>query len=322
VFVGVFAYCLVVLRTVRGGDEGAFVPHLAVLTTVALAFVGIGHLIYFIHHIAGSIQAANVVAAAAAETAAAVDRLFPADVAEPAADPPPRLPDEWRPILATRTGYVLGVDADGLVRAATDLGRVLRLDRPVGQFVAEGDAVVSAAGAAGVADDAAARVRGLVSVGPQRTTHQDAGFGVRQMVDVALKALSPGVNDTTTAVICVDHLGAVLARMATRTVPSPYRRAGGELRVIAPGATFEGLLGEAFDQIRQNAAGNPAALARLADALARVAARADDPDRLAVVRAQAAAVAEVAENTLPAVRDRAPVDEALARIRHETAGGG
>jgi len=84
---------------------------------------------------------------------------------------------------------------------------------------------------------------------------QDASFGIRQIVDIALKALSPGVNDTTTAVMCVDYLGAILDRLAVRGIASPHRLDQGELRVIARGSSFESLLAEAFDQIRKNAEG-------------------------------------------------------------------
>jgi len=319
VFVGVFAYCLVVLRTVRGGDEGAFVPSLAVLAAVVLALIGIGHLIYFIHHVASSIQASNVVAAAADETIAAIDRLFPVEIGEPIENSPPPLPSEWSPIRADRTGYIVGMDADELTRSASELDRILRLERGVGEFVSEGDVLASVSGAV-IQEEQVDRIRGLVSIGRQRTSYQDAGFGIRQIVDVALKALSPGVNDTTTAIICVDYLGAIMAKMADRTVPSPFRKADGKLRVIARGPTFERLLEEAFDQIRQNSSGNPAVLARIVAALIRVASRTREPDRLAAVRDQVGAIADVARETIPSARDRQPVVDLLDRFRQNEGG--
>jgi uncharacterized membrane protein len=141
VFVGVFAYCLVVLRTIRGGDEGAFVPGLAVLVAVLLAFVGIGFLIFFIHHIALSIQASHIVAAVAHETIAAVDRLFPDAVGEPADDASAAGRAAAEPlrtaIPADRTGYVQRVDLDALIAFARELETSVLMALGVGDFFIE-----------------------------------------------------------------------------------------------------------------------------------------------------------------------------------------
>ena len=126
VFVGVFAYCLVVLRTIRGGDEGAFVPSLAVLGALLLAFVAIGFLIFFIHHIAASIQATSIIAAVAGETLEAVDRLFPAEVGDAATERPTPIKTAslaghtWVTIPARKTGYIQAVDVDVLFDVARE----------------------------------------------------------------------------------------------------------------------------------------------------------------------------------------------------------
>jgi uncharacterized membrane protein len=129
VFLGVFAYCLVVLRTIRGGDEGVFVPALAVFVALLLAFVAIGFLIFFIHHIAASIQATSIIATTAGETLTAIDRLFPSGVGSPATDCQdenvPQLctsADAWTVVPASATGYIQSVDVDALF----ELARALR----------------------------------------------------------------------------------------------------------------------------------------------------------------------------------------------------
>jgi len=132
VFVGVFAYCLVVLRTIRGGDEVAFVPLLAVLGGLALAFVGIAFLIFFIHHISISIQASSIIAAAAEETIAAVDHLFPHELGDNAnanddeVDSPAASPETqtWTAIGARKTGYIESIDGDALLALARKHGTV------------------------------------------------------------------------------------------------------------------------------------------------------------------------------------------------------
>jgi uncharacterized membrane protein len=324
-FVGIFAYCLVVLRTIRSADDdGArFVPSLAVVLGIALAIVGVGVLIFFVHHIAVTLQASSILARVARETAAAVDRLFPdaladgADGADAAAARAARAAAavaRWHPVPAPATGYVQAVDEDRLVRLAAEARRLVRVERGVGEFVVEGTPVASVAGphdpppAAGDGADApdrlARRVAGAFAVGAYRTVEQDAAFGFRQLVDVALKALSPGVNDATTAVSCVDYLGALLVRVAGRRVGAPARESGGAVRVLARGPTYEELVRLACDEVRQHAGGTVGVLARLFDMLARVADCTRDPARRALLAEQVALVHEAAERTVAAPADR------------------
>ena len=137
-----------------------------------------------------------------------------------------------------------------------------------------------------------------------RTLHQDCAFGIRQIVDMAMRALSPGANDTTTAVMCVDYLTAFLARLATRGIPSPYRFEDDELRVIAIGQTFSSLVAESFDQIRTSAAGNVAVMLRMLGAAKTICELTDSPGRRRVLREHVDWIAELAERTVEAPHDR------------------
>lgn len=320
VFVGIFAYCLIVLRTIRGGDEGAFVPALAVLGGLVLAFVGIGYLIFFIHHISMSIQASSIIAAATDETIAAVDELFPNELGDNADEdvdvsPAASLTGQtWTTIGARKTGYIESVDGDALLAWARKRGTILRMERGIGEFVVEGAPLISVAGLIGANDEAAAELNAVFVISRQRTVEQDAGFGIRQIVDIALKALSPGVNDTTTAVMCVDYLGAILARLASRKIPTAHRLDEGELRVIARGPCFESLLAKAFDQIRQNAEGNVAVLTRQLQALETIAARTANTRRRQSLRQQADLIAAVAERTILSPHDGAGVKAVAVRL--------
>jgi uncharacterized membrane protein len=314
-FVGIFAYCLVVLRTIRGGNEGPFVPSVAVLVGLLLGFVGIGVLIYFIHHISTSIQASHILAAATGETLRAVDVLFPEGVGEEGTAGAPEAVaagGAWHPVAAVRTGYIQSLDTTGLLAFASQRRTVVRMERRVGQFVIEGEPLAAVLDVAPSEDDRL-RLRGLYAVGRQRTVEQDAAFGVRQIVDVALKALSPGVNDTTTAVMCIDHLTAILARLSERRIESSHRSQDGELRLLTRGPTYADLVSEAFDQIRENAGGNVAVLAGLLGALVRLGGRTRSPRRRAVLLEHARAVAELGERSLSAPRDRRRVADISAR---------
>ncbi|CAN5134798.1 DUF2254 domain-containing protein [soil metagenome] len=312
VFVGIFAYCLVVLRTIRGGDEGAFVPPLAVLGGVVLAFVGISCLIFFIHHIATAIQAAQILRAVASETEAAISRLFPEGLGEEKETldntlPVPPKVKAWQSVPALATGYVQGVDESALLRFAREKRLIVRMECGVGEFVIAGTSLASVTGEAAPDEAGTEGLNSAYTLGPQRTMGQDAGFGFRQIVDVALKALSPGINDTTTAIMCVDRLASLLVRLARRHIEKDWRMEGGELRVIARGPSFASLLAESFDQIRQNAGGNVAVLDRLLWANGLLADEVRGSRREALLR-QVEAVGEVIGRTIPAPLDRAALE--------------
>jgi uncharacterized membrane protein len=321
VFVGIFAYCLVVLRTIRGGDEGAFVPALAVMGGMILAFVGIAFLIYFIHHISKSIQASSIIASAALETLSAVDHLFPKRQDEdgdedrdgkPAMSP---VNPSWYAILAQNTGYIESVEMNALIDAARKHGTILRMDRCIGEFVVEGMPLVSVSGPFDPDDRITAEINEIYVISRQRTVEQDPAFGIRQIVDIALKALSPGINDTTTAVICVDYLSAILIRLATRRIAASHLTDQGELRVITRGQSFGSLLAEAFDQIRQNAAGNVAVMSRMLDALQTIAGMTTSPIRRRAILEQVQCIAELAGRTIGSPHDLAEYENHLERVR-------
>lgn len=282
VFLGIFAYCLVVLRTIRGGDEGAFIPSLAVLGGMAYAMAGIALLIFFIHHVALGIQASSILARIADDTTAAIDRLFPdrlgTDPEEAA--PAPALPSSWTPVAADRSGYVVAVDGDHLLAVAGELQRVLRLAPAVGAFVAEDAPVLYVSGGQSLAAHQRERLRGCVQLGRQRTVHQDVGFGLQQMVDVALRALSSGINDPTTACMCIDQMAGLLARAGSRSIPGPCRMQDGQLRVVVPAPGFAEWLGIGLLPIVLHARGDLAVLQRLVAAMELLAAGLQrSPDR-------------------------------------------
>lgn len=323
-FVSIFVYCLIVLRTIRGGDEGSFIPSLAVLMGLVLALVSIGVLIFFIHHIANSIQASNIVRNATEETEAAIKRLFPEQIGQEAdANEAQDLLRQagqltWLTVPSRANGYVQSVDDEGLLDLARNLHGVIRMEHGIGDFVARGAALASVAvyqGEVPVLDDALTdRINERFGLGSQRTIEQDAGFGLRQIVDIALKALSPGINDTTTAIISVDHLGALVAQLAGRQLAGPLRTDNNRVRVVAVRPSFEKFVTTAFDQIRICADGNAAVYLRLLTALSVVGQRTKDPRRTLVLRRQRGLIGEAAERTLQTEYERTQVRERLALL--------
>jgi len=303
IFAGIFTYCLIVLRTIRGGDEGAFVPSLAVFFGFVLALGGVGALMFFIHHIASSIQASSIIASAAQETIAAIDRLFPEKLGQgPAEDDDDQtqrpLPERnWRAVPARQSGYIQNVDNAALLRLARDRKTIVRMEYGIGDFVVRNTPLASLALQYPPDQETIAALQDTFGISSHRTVEQDAAFGIRQIVDMALKALSPGINDTTTAVMCVDYLTAIMAKLAPRQIPSSRRYEEGDLRVIAKGPNFESLLAEAFDQIRCNAIGNVAIMSRMLGALQTIASMTDSPSRRRALLEQLQWIAELAERT-------------------------
>lgn len=332
-FVGVYSYCLVVLRTVRGGDEGSFIPSIAVLAGFLLALVSVGVLIFFIHHIASALQASTILDRVRHTTERAIDDLFPDTLGEPVDEDGEaahaaqmRADMVWTGIPARRTGYIQNVDAEGLLSFSRDHEVIVRMEHAVGEFVTAGMPIVSIAQSSdsasrpallttGVPARVAEAANGLYTINAHRTVEQDAAFGFLQISDIALKALSPGINDTTTAVSCVEHLGALLACIAQRRIAPRTRGEDSELRVIALGPTFDGLLALALDDIRRNAKGNVTVLGRLFDAIETTSRFTRNPGRRRALAAQVNLLAEAVERTVEAPSDKASLSERARAMR-------
>ena len=319
-FAGIFAYCLVVLRTIRSSDGGEFVPSLAVSFAVVLAMGGIGVLIFFIHHIASSIQASSIIASVADETMLAIDRLFPGRLGQgPVDDDEDQamlpLPERnWQAVPVKRNGYIQSVDSETLVRLAREHKTIVRMEHGVGDFVVQNTTLVWLALENPPEKEFLEDLQAAFSVSRHRTLQQDSAFGIRQIVDIALRALSPSVNDTTTAVMCVDYLTAILARLAERNIPSSHRYEEGELRLIAIGPTFAGLMAASFDQIRGSATGNVGIMLRMLGAMQTIAALTTSPSRRRALRDQVQWIAELAERTIECPHDRARFESRLASV--------
>jgi uncharacterized membrane protein len=321
IFTGIFAYCLIVLRTIRTGNEGGFVPSLAVFFAVVLAMGGIGVLIFFIHHIADSIQASSIIASVANETMVAVDRLFPERLGQDPPDGdedqalPPLREQHWQTVVAQRNGYIQSVDNVALLRLAREHKTIVRMEHGIGDFVVHDTALASLALEIPPDDETIAALRAAYRIDRYRTVYQDCAFGIRQIVDMALRALSPSVNDTTTAVMCVDYLQAILASLASRRTPSSRRYEDGELRIIAIGPTFAGLVAESFDQVRGSASGNLGMMLRMLGSLHTIASLTASPNRRQVLSEQVECIAELAARTIESPHDRARFESRVARVR-------
>ena len=273
-FIGTFTYALLVLRAVRAPleEQGAFVPAVSVTVAIVLALASVGLLIYFIHHAANSMRVSVVVDRVARSTLDLADELYPAATGERQPTPPntrSRAEGSAVPVRSDEAGYLQAVETDALLDLAAKGSLTIRIEPCVGDFVLPQTAVALVLPASSTEIDRA--IRRALSLGPERTVQADIGFGVLKLADIAVKALSPGINDPTTAMICVDRLAEVLLRLAHRIPPDSVRVLGdGDGQVVLPGPSFERLVGIAFDRIRHYGAGDARSAEHLVATLGRM----------------------------------------------------
>lgn len=318
-FVATFLYCLLVLRTIRRADEIVFVPHMSVTLGVLLAVVSVGVLIYFIHHVSVSIQANEIVARVGTELIEGIERLFPENIGlgapRIAAEPPnasflDTFEGEALPIESPGDGYLQFVDGEALMSLAIKEDIVIRLERRPGQYVVATRPLALVWPGNRVNDQLIDLVNSAFALGNQRTSGQDVEFAVNQLVEIAIRALSPGVNDPFTAMTCVDRLGSALCRLAQRDMPSPYRHDNQEhLRIIVPIFTFMDVTDAAFNQIRQYGSSSSAVTTRLLETIAVVAGFVHRPEDRAGLLRHAKMIARGANKVLFEDEDRRAVEE-------------
>ena len=273
--IATFIYGLTVLAFIDGQGEG-YIPLFATIVNLVLTVTAIGGMIYFIHNISKSIQAEQIIALIGRDLDRAIDRTLYAEApngAHFAAADWQRLTDGLQafPLTGGASGYVQTIDYDGLAAQAKALDCYIRIDTRAGRFIIERGRVGEYYARRALDDDTLQQLRCLIATGRERTPIQDIEFALDQLVQVALRALSPGINDPYTAMTCIDWLSAALAKMGTRAFPPPYMTdPDGELRLAANNFTFAGAVNAIFDPLRQNARGNEMVVIRLLEAIAAI----------------------------------------------------
>ena len=313
-FIGTFTYALLVLRVVRSPleDTGGFVPALSVTVAILLALLSVALLIFFVHHATNAMRASVVIDRAAGATRDLIIHLYPGDVGKAAqSDPPVWLATMPRAeVRAEGSGYLQAINADALFAVADHHALTIRPEPLVGGFILPGEPLASVWPEDAVDDEVEEAVREAMVLGLERTLHADVAFGIQQLSDIAIKALSPGINDPTTAMICIDRLSEVLVTLATRGKPAEVRSGDdGSVRVVLQGPPFAHLVGMAFDQIRHYGVSNPVVAEHLLTSLGRIAALIPNGHRRPVVQ-QACLVVATAQTQIVIPEDREWVTEA------------
>ncbi|PKL77244.1 MAG: DUF2254 domain-containing protein [Candidatus Melainabacteria bacterium HGW-Melainabacteria-1] len=311
-FVATFLYCLLVLRTIRSVQEQTFVPYLSVNLGLALTVASLAVLIYFIHHLSQSIQAEQLIAGIGKDFEQSLPMLFPEQLGHPDANDADRAwltPERWAhawAVCAETSGYIQHVDEQRLMSLASGGQLLLRLTRRPGDFVSRGAPLLHGLPGTEPETGLEEQLCACFVLGRQRTPYQDASFYLQQLIEIALRALSPGINEPYTALCCIDWLGACLRGMAGRPLPSPMRRdVSGQLCVIAPAPGFDELARSTLGPLRLAGAGNPDVVVHLLQTLAGLApALQREADRRAI-HEQARLLGQAAADRLSgAERDR------------------
>jgi uncharacterized membrane protein len=273
IFIGTFAYCIAALPAARSMPH-PFGPVTTVSGAMLLALACVVCLLFFIHHISQAISVNHIVDRIALETEAIIDEMMPNPARSVRLAQPSDVAraETEAPVLSEISGYIRYIDAARLVAAAKIYKTVIRVVRRVGHFVPEGVAIVMVSKPDVLTAELCAEIRGSFDFGPTRTLQQDAEFGILQIVDIALKAISPAVNDPSTAINCIDHLGRILIRYGQRDPQECLLYdPPGVLRVIVPWQRFERMAESAFGQIRLYAQSDIAVSLRLMRALCDIA---------------------------------------------------
>ena len=320
-FVATFVYAMLDLVAVGSGPKGDFVPHVSITVVLVLTMADVGVLIYFIHHIAIMIQLPQVIASIAADLDDAVENEMAARGGREYSRTAPEvellrgLMERGGGVVASpESGFLQFVRRSMLVDLAVKYDAVIKLHHRPGHFVVRGHPFLTVWPAA-AAPDVERWLRRSHITGPYRTLTQDVAFAVDQLVEIAIRALSPAVNDTFTALTCIDWLGASLCRIAREWDPDPIcRDEQGLVRLITAPVSYERLIQRAYEKIRQAAGGMPAVLIRQLDALVLITQSTQRPERLPVLMAQAEMIHRLAKETVAEPNDLADIESAYQEL--------
>ncbi len=322
-FTSTFLYSILILGRIHGSDGDISVPQVCITFGIVLGIGNLGVLIFFIHHISSSIHANSVAASVWRDLQGSIARIFPegigyeeSPVSRKEGNLVPQSSDlPAREVRAEQSGYLEAVNPDGLLRTAEEHDLLLRLEFRPGRFVVRGSTLLRAWPKERVDEKVIGRLRRCFILGSQRTLEQDVEFTIDQLVEIAVRSLSPGINDPFTAISCIDWLGVGLSELAEREISSPYylHEQSGKVRVIIPRTTFSGCMDAAFNLIRQYSRRSPAVTIRLLESFAVIAAHVRNSEDASTVKKHALMVKRNSEEGQDEF-DRKDIDERYSLV--------
>lgn len=305
-FIATFIYSLLVLQSIHYDGSEIFVPRLATTLSLILALVDFGILIYFFHHVSTLLQAEKVIESVSRELSNTINKLFPDKDDENV--PPQTKKSSYSevdfnensvPVLSRSDGYLKVVDEEGLLKFAAENDLYIKLQHRPGDFVFQNADLMLVRSNQEIDQKLRNKLSSFLIMGGNRTPEQDVEFAIHQLVQLALRAISPGINDPHTAMTCIDHLGAAVRLINRKIIPGPFRYDElGKKRLILDHVTYDGIMDVAFNQIRQYANGSADISIRLLEVFYEIAESTRDKERIQAIERHANMVYGEAKSSL------------------------
>lgn len=330
-FVATYTYSLLVIRSVTNTTEEVFVPHFSLFIVIILAIFSVSMLVYFFHHVTTLLQANYVIGSLGRELDRTIKRLFPefhnyatyGKALKSEEDLPAYVEEDGGTIIrSSKAGYLQAMDIDALVKLAEERDLFLRVAFRPGDFIQKEEKLVEVWPSDFVEERVVDKVLDAFIIGDQRLRINDVEFMVNQLVEIAVRALSPGINDPFTAIACVDQLGSGLSSLMERSIPQGYHYdSDGMLRLLTKSLTFSGIIESGFNQIRQNAYDNVAVTIRLLDTIKTIAPHIKTKEQKQILIMQAEMLNRPSRDAIPEKMDRESIhsrfDEVIKEFNSE-----
>ncbi|GHC42972.1 DUF2254 domain-containing protein [Ulvibacter litoralis] len=324
-YISTYLYCLFVLNAIKESDGYTFIPSLSILVAIFVAFINIILLIVFIHQIATSIQADKVISDISEIIFKQIDTLFPEEMGanwegkkESAVDDIKSKYTNSISIQSQKSGYLQYINNEGLLGDVCSFDGLLELYFKPGDHLVERIEIGTVYTNETVDEETLKSIHNQFVIGKTKSAQQDLVFSIHQMVEIASRALSPGVNDPFTANACIDNLTTTMCRLSQVPFPSKYRvDEEGKLRIVVDMLEFEDYLDASFNQIRQFSAGSIAVILKLMDALITINVFAKKELYKKALVKHAQMVLNVGNESLTEENDRANLRERSKKILPE-----
>jgi uncharacterized membrane protein len=328
-FIATFIFCILTLQKIRGPDEATFVPNISVTIGIVLGVASLIVLIYFIHSISTSIRANNIIANVCEELDNSIERIFPEesgsdrsmtdrsfeDLTEERGYISEKYYCEIKSIPSEKSGYLLGYDIAELLTIAVKEDILIRIDHRPGDFIVSNNPLLWIWPGKKLDEKLGKMLINTFMVGSERSSDQDIEYPIHLLVEIAVRALSPGVNDPFTAITCIDWLGEALSKLARKKIHGPlYFDEDGKIRVIAKSVTFSGAVDSAFNQIRQNAVTIPAVSIRLLEAIGAIALQVRQDKHRKVVKHHAEMIFRSCEENVSGEKDLEDIQRRYEKV--------
>lgn len=303
-FIATFLFSLIILKAAYQNADTPFIPHVSLLVSLFFALASIAALILFIHRITISIQASSIIGRVLTQFASSIDHLTTAKAPSAPSAGADFHADLIQTFAAPDSGYLARVDTESIITWSQEVDRHLALHIRLGEFVAADMALFTVSGPP-LTDADRDLLRGAITIATQRIPIQDLACSILQIVEIAVRSLSPGINDPFTAIACIDRLSGPLRVLAGRYFAPEFVNDDNDMvRLHMPTETWPSIMAACFAQIRQNAQGKPAVFSSLFAAYARIASGTTDPDRLSSIKHHADMAWALVESSVGEAHDR------------------